>query len=64
MTVAPVVVKPEKDSNTASEIPKLGIPPKYKGKAPIKLSTVQNKITIKNLIYAMQLIIKVNVSSN
>ena len=47
MTVAPVVVKPERDSNTASVKPSLGWSDNIRGKEPYKPKTAQNKTVIK-----------------
>jgi hypothetical protein len=45
ITVAPVVVRPDTDSNTASVIDKCGSSARMNGKAPIPDSTVQNITT-------------------
>ena len=47
MTVPPVVVKPENDSNTDSEKLRSGCSSKMKGTAPNPPNTIQNKTTIK-----------------
>ena len=47
MTVPPVVVKAENDSNTDSEKLRSGCSSKMKGTAPNPPNTIQNKTTIK-----------------
>ena len=47
ITVAPVVVRPDRDSNTASVIDKSSAEENTKGKQPAIPSTAQNKVTIK-----------------
>ena len=48
MTVAPVVVSPEMDSNTASVMPSASGSQSRKGSAPKLPSTVQNRTTTRN----------------
>ena len=47
MTVAPVVVKPERDSNTASVTLSWGWSDNIRGKAPYKPKTAQNRTVTK-----------------
>ena len=49
MTVAPVVVRPDKDSNTASVIDSSIEGEMIKGKDPAVPNTVQNSVTIRKL---------------
>ncbi|MNP86181.1 hypothetical protein D3C76_1862600 [compost metagenome] len=46
-TVAPVVVRPEKDSKKASETVMPGTSPSRNGRAPTLPSTTQNSTTIR-----------------